>query len=277
MNAAIKFNIEHRVLDAGQIMDEFPQFILNCNERAYFENEMGLLRPETCVDTHLAMAGRLGSTLRLNERVMRVEDSGSGIHVVTDKATYSARTAIVSAGPWVNDFAAGVPDGLFKVYRQVLYWFDVSDVHENFVPGRFPTFIWEFGRWKDDYFYGFPAINGPHGGLKIAAEDYLSTTPPEEADREVSAHETAAMFDRYVAGHLNGVRETCVGSAVCLYTVTPNSNFVIDRLSEDVILASPCSGHGFKHSAAIGESLAELALTGKSTIDISPFALSKFQ
>ena len=115
------------------------------------------------------------------------------------------------------------------------------------------------------------AIGGRGGGLKVASEEYEDTTLPDNADREVSASESLKMFDAYVSGKLRGIGERCVKSAVCLYTVTPDSNFVIDRVSENVIVASPCSGHGFKHSAAIGETLAELALTGRSTIDTAPF------
>jgi sarcosine oxidase len=277
INAAVKFGIEHRVLDARQIADEFPQFILAGDERGYFENEAGFLRPEECVETQLALARKHGARLMLNERVTRIDETSAGVSVVTDKGTYSAAKAIISAGPWVNELVSGLPAGLFRIYRQVLYWFDVSGAYENYAVGKFPIFIWHFGRWQDDYFYGFPAIGGRTGGLKIATEEFASTTSPDAVEREVSADESAAIFRNYVRGHLDSVGETCVRSAVCLYTVTPNSNFVIDGLSENILLASPCSGHGFKHSAAIGETLAELALTGKSTIDVSPFALSRFE
>lgn len=277
INAAIKFGITHQVLNSREISDLFPQFALTGNERGYFENEAGFLRPESCVKTQLILAEKLGARLRLDERVVRINDGGAGVEVVTDKSTYSATTAIVSAGPWVNELIDNVPAGLFKIYRQVLHWFDVSRVYEQYALGSFPIFIWEFGRWKDDYSYGFPAIDGESGGLKIATEKYFSTTAPDSTDRNVTSSECAEMFDNYVAGKLNGIGERCIKSVVCLYTVTPNSNFVIDRVSENVLLASPCSGHGFKHSAAIGETLAELALSGTSTIDISPFAVSQFE
>jgi sarcosine oxidase len=183
---------------------------------------------------------------------------------------------IVSAGPWLSEFIQSVPPGLFKVYRQVLYWFGVSTSHSRYAVGKFPIFIWSFGRWRDDYVYGFPAVDGTNGGLKVASESYELATSPDVVDREVPIVESSKMFDTYVNGKLRGVDGHCVKSAVCLYTVTPNSNFVIDRLDENVILASPCSGHGFKHSAAIGETLAEMALTGRSTIDIAPFSMDQF-
>jgi len=274
ISAAEEFGIKHRVLKADEIAAEFPQFVLDGNELGYFEDAAGFLRPERCVTAQLSLAEKLGATIRLDERVSRVENDGSGVKVTTDIGTYSAATALISAGPWVSDFVEGTAAGLFKVYRQVLYWFDVSATYEQYALGNFPIFIWSFGRFADDYVYGFPAIDGPDGGLKLASEEYETTTSPEQVDRSVSGEEAARVFAAYVSGKLAGVGQRCVRSAVCLYTSTPDSNFVIDWVDENVLLASPCSGHGFKHSAAIGETLAELALTRTSKIDTSLFAIA---
>ena len=273
--AAANFGIRHRVLNAQQINEEFPQFVLNGDEIGYHEDEAGFLRPERCVATQLSLAETHGAKVRRNERVTRVEPTGNGVRVVTDVGEYHAGKAIVSAGPWVSEFADGVPEGLFKIYRQVLHWFDVSSAYEQYKSGEFPIFIWNFGRWENDFIYGFPAVDGRDGGLKIASEDFAVTTSPDEVNREVAPEESKRLFDDYVALRLKGVGAKSVKAVVCLYTQTPNSNFVIDWLSENVLVASPCSGHGFKHSAAIGGTLAELALTGKSTIDTSPFRLAK--
>jgi sarcosine oxidase len=275
IGAASKFGIKHRVLSAADIADEFPQFSLNGSEVGYFEDEAGFLRPERCVATQLNLAKKLGAKIRLNERVTRVEQNGDGVKVITDIGEYYADKVIISAGPWVNEFVEGVPQRLFKIYRQVLHWFDVSQDYERHKLGEFPIFIWSFGRFAGDFVYGFPAIDGRDGGLKIASEEFEITTTPEQVDRDVSADESAGIFKNYVFGKLNGLGEKCVRSAVCLYTQTPDSNFVIDWMDENMLLASPCSGHGFKHSAAIGETLAELALTGKSSIVISPFSINR--
>ena len=271
--AATKFGIKHRLLTSTEIADEFPQFVLEGSEKGYFEDSAGFLRPERCVAAQLSLAEKYGAQLRLNERVLSVERDGTDVRVVTDLAEYSAAKVIVSAGPWVHEFVHGAPADLFKIYRQVLFWFDVSAAYEQYALESFPIFIWSFGRYPGDFFYGFPAIDGRDGGLKIASEEYHVTTPPEQVDRTVTTGETADIFKNYVSGRLRGVGETCVRSAVCLYTVTPDSNFVIDWMDDNVLLASPCSGHGFKHSAAIGETLAELVLSGRSTIDISPFSI----
>ncbi len=274
--AAEKFGITHRVLDAREIAAEFPQFVLDGSERGYFEDEAGFLRPELGVARQLEDAGKLGADLRLNERVLNVEKDGAGVKVTTDKESYLAATAIISAGPWVSELIPPASD-MFKVYRQVLYWFDVSSAYEQYVLGKFPIFIWSFGRFDGDFVYGFPAINGREGGLKVASEVFHATTTPDQAERDVTDDEAASVFSNYVSGKIAGVGKRCVRSAVCLYTSTPDSNFVIDWMDENVLLASPCSGHGFKHSAAIGETLAELVLTRTSAIDISPFSLYSSQ
>ena len=272
--AAVKFGIKHRVLDAREIRDAFPQFSLSGSEVGYFEHAAGFLRPERCVASQLELARRFGAMLRLNERVTRVEQEGTRVRVVTEMGDYNAARVIVSAGPWVNEFAGTSVPGLFRIYRQVLHWFDISGAYETYKLGEFPIFIWSYGRWPGDFVYGFPAIDGRDGGLKLASEEFQITTSPEQVDRNVRVEESASIFKNYVSGKLAGVGDRRVRSAVCLYTSTPDSNFVIDWMAENMLLASPCSGHGFKHSAAIGETLAELALTGKSTIEISPFRIN---
>ena len=273
IDAAKQFGIEHRVLTADEIESEFPQFGLAGDELGYFENEAGFLRPEACVATQLDLAESLGADIHRNERVLRIEDTHGSVKVVTDRGQYESAKAIVTAGPWVKELAPNVPASMFAVSRQVLHWFDVSEAYDQYRPENFPIFIWNFGRWRDDYFYGFPAVAGPAGGLKVATEDYQATCLPDDVDRDVSRDESSNIFGQYLSGRLKGVGDACIKSSTCLYTVTPDSNFVIDWIAENVLLASPCSGHGFKHSAAIGETLAELTLTGSSSIDTRPFRL----
>lgn len=277
INAARKFGISHKILSAGEIAYQFPQFGLDGNETAYYEAEAGFLRPEAAVKSQLDLARKFGAKINLNERVLRIAQESGSVTVTSDKAQYSAAKVIISAGPWVNEFAGESLQGTFKIYRQVLHWFDVSAAFDEYSTSNFPIFIWEFGRWKDDFFYGFPAIDGVSGGLKVATETFDATVLPDEAERTVSDEESLAIYNRYVKERLKGIGPKCVKAVTCLYTMTPDSGFVIDRLDENMILASPCSGHGFKHSAAIGETLAEMAIDGYSKIDISAFAINRFQ
>ncbi|MGH7852417.1 MAG: FAD-dependent oxidoreductase [Candidatus Binatia bacterium] len=106
-----------------------------------------------------------------------------------------------------------------------------------------------------------------------------SVPDPDHAQRAVGTEEEQSMYRNHVQGRLPGISDRCETAASCLYTATPDSNFVIDVHPENdrIIIASPCSGHGFKHAAAIGEALAEQVIDRKSKIDISSFSLKRFK
>lgn len=279
ISTAKQFGIKHRALTAAEISRDFPQFNLSGNEIGYFEDEMGFLRPEKCVSSQLELAEKHGAEIHRNEQVMEIKTFDSHVQIITDKGVYQAEKIILSVGSWINKFAGITKHDWFKIYRQTFFWFDIADSYESFKSENFPTFIWEFGRWDNDFVYGFPAINGKNEGLKIATETYPQTVDPDDVNREVTEKEIADVFERYVENKIFGISPNIIKTATCLYTIAPQSRFVIDKLPENerIIVASPCSGHGFKHSAAIGESLAELAIFGKSTINLSPFSLDRFE
>lgn len=272
--AAERFGIPHEVLGADEIAARYPQFRLAGNERGYFEPGAGLVRPEACVEAQLRLAQRHGATIRTGETVRKVVPNGAGVRVKTDRAVYEAGRAILAAGAW-NAALAGAATRL-TVHRQVLFWFEVEDP-AAFEPERFPVFIWMHGDRAEDWFYGFPLLPGATG-VKLASETF--TDPQDDPDairREIGPGEAEALYRGHVEGRLRGIGPVCLRAATCLYTATPDHHFLIDRdpESETVLLVSACSGHGFKHSAAIGEAAAELALTGRSTLDLSAFGLAR--
>ena len=276
---AERYGIAHQLLNADDINKRFSQFKLQGHERGYFEENAGYLRPELCIEAQLQLAQRYGARLSLDEKVIEFS-AGSQERVVvkTNKATYEADKAILAAGAWIGQLLGERYAQYFTIYRQVLYWFDVEGPISRFEAPNFPIWIWEFGLDFEDLMYGFPAINGAHGGVKIASEQYRTSTDPVSVSRQVSGQEIENIYKRYVQSHFKGLSERCVKVVTCLYTVTPDHRFVIDEHPDypQVIIASPCSGHGFKHSAAIGEVLAQLVIQGRSEIDISPFSFRRF-
>ncbi len=274
--AAKRFDSAHELLDAAAIRRRFPQFAVRDNESGYYEPDAGYLRPEACVRAQLTLARRLGAQLHVDERVEGVSQAGDLVTVRTVRGEYHARHAIVAAGAWVARFLPVAYARHFAVTRQVLYWFEVGAPLERFVAPAFPVFIWELQE-RRHVIYGFPAVDGPAGGLKIATEQYAAASDATSMVRDVSEAEKHAMHDRLVAPYLPGVGPACLKAAACMYTATPDFHFVIDRMPgmPGVIVASPCSGHGFKHSAAVGEALAELTLDGSSRIDLTPFGWSR--
>ena len=273
INAAKEFGIQHQQLSTAEIRERYPQFRLTADEVAYFEPGAGFLRPEACVETQIAEAKKLGAKVFTNETVLQVKSSGGTVEVTTDKATYSATKAILTAGPWITKFLPPEYSGHFRVYRQTLCWFALQQNFERYSAERFPVFIWITGNRVQDMLYGFPAIDGPEGGLKVATERYESTVDPNAVPRDVSDESVAKMFSEYIAPRLPDVSGQCLRRTTCLYTVTPDAKFVIDYAdaSRNILFASACSGHGFKHSPAVGEALAQRALDLPATLDLSAF------
>ena len=271
--AARAHSIAHELLDASQIRTRFPQFNIRDDEIGYFEAEAGFVRPEACIDAQLSLATKHGAEIRTGETILGFEPGADSVTVKTDRDVHRADRLIVAAGAWLPKLLGGDFAKLLKVYRQVLSWFAV-DGAAAYEPERFPVFIWELPD-SPQAIYGFPAIDG---GLKVATEQYTATTSPELVDRSVSMREIDHMHRNYVAPFLEGVTSRCIKAKACLYTVTPDAGFILDTLpsSERVIVASCCSGHGFKHSAAIGEVLADKAENRAASLDLSPFRLARF-
>ena len=272
--AAEADGVPHELLDAAGIRRRFPQFRVADNDRGYYEPDAGFLRVDPCIRGQLQLARQFGAVIITSEKVIAVVPSGDRVVVETDRTAYRARHAILSVGAWAPDFVDANTAPLFRVFRQAVHWFDLDGPIADFEPGRFPVFIWE-GAGKA--IYGFPAVDGARGGSKIATERYDATTT---ADSPASNAEDAAEMHRaLIAGNISGVGARCLRSETCLYTVTPDAGFVIDRHPEmeNVIFVSACSGHAFKHSAAIGEALAQWLVDGKSRLDLNPFRLARFR
>jgi len=276
IRSALKFGIDHEVLETKEIRTRFPQFNLAGDERGYYEPMMGFLRPELCIESQLGMAVNLGAEIHRNEKVLEFSPTSNDVRIRTSAGEYEVGQIVVSAGSWV---ASLLPEfaSLFKVQRQVLYWFALEDSIDSFLPGRFPVFIWGFGPHYNHFVYGFPAIEGVEGGIKVATEQHVVETSAETVDRTVKQDEVDEMYRRYVRNRLPGVGSRCVNAVVCLYTSLPDGGFIIDFHPQysNVVVVSPCSGHGFKHSAAIGEAVAELVVHGQSTVDLSAFRFSR--
>ena len=255
--AARRFGIGHELLDAKAIRHRFPPFAVRDDEFGYYEPGAGFLRPEACIAAQLALAARHGAQVHCGERVLGFEERGGVVRLRSDAGEYEAGRLVVAAGPWLPGLLGETWTGRFAVRRQVLFWFAIDGPAEPFLPGRFPVFIWELAGQAQPI-YGFPAIDGAAGGVKVASEQHETMTTPDAMRREVAPDEWRTMFERQVRPFLPGLRAHCVKSAACLYTMTADFHFVIAPHPgfPAITIASPCSGHGFKHSAALGEALA---------------------
>jgi sarcosine oxidase len=268
VEAARTHRVEHEVLSADQLRERYPMLIVSDDQRGYFEAEGGYLRPERVVESQLALAERCGVDLHYNETIESFVSDGRSVTVTTDRDQYSADELVVAAGPWIKQVVPEYAD-TFELQRLTLFWFGMEDSSAYEQYRDMPRLGWAY----DSGAYAFPAIDGPAGGIKIASEEHIVIASPEAIDRHVSSDEIERFYQTNVENRLRHVGRACLRSATCMYTMTPDSRFLIDFHPEhdNVIVASPCSGHGFKHSAAIGEVVMHLVTTGQSELDISTF------
>ena len=276
VDLARRYEIAHEHLNAAEVRQRHPVIQLGDHFHAYYEPTGGVVDPEGAIRAQLGLARTLGAEIRPNERVLSINHTIDGVTVVTDQGRYQADNAIVSAGAWVNSFLPTQTQTSFGIYRQVMYWFEADDL-EQFSVDRFPFLLW-IDTTKEDYFGAFPVAPGHQQAVKLLTEQYIESCDPDTVQREITQAEIDAFADRFIPRNLLGLSKRCIAAKACLYTVTPDEHFVIDQHpdSDRILIVSPCSGHGFKHSAAIGESVAQRTLEGASQIDLSAFSFARF-
>jgi sarcosine oxidase len=238
--------------------------------RAIFEARAGYLLVEACVRAHAEQAARLGAQLRVGESIVGWHVEGSGVVVQTDRGQYSADRLIVAVGAWAGQLLGdlGVP---FEVRRKLLYWF--ADGDDTYRADRgCPAFLYDL---PQGCFYGVPQIDSL--GVKVAQHTGGAVVDdPLAVDRGPDAVDQRAVSE-FVAEFLPGVRPQATSQAVCMYTMTPDAHFVVDRHPEhpQVVFAAGLSGHGFKFTSVLGEALSELALDGRSRLPIEFLSLDR--
>ncbi|MEV4705232.1 N-methyl-L-tryptophan oxidase [Actinoplanes sp. NPDC049316] len=268
--SAEQWGLEHEILDAAELRRRFPAMNPRDDEVALYESRAGFVRPELTVTAHLGLAARHGADLHFHEPVTRWEPTADGgVRVDTEAGTYTAGRLVVTPGPWAPQVLAdlGLP---LVIERQVMYWFQPTAGVGPLLPERFPVYIWEDRHGSQ--VYGFPAVDGPAGGAKIAFFRRGLPTTPETVDREIHPDEIDTMAVRARA-HLPDLPGHLVSAATCLYSTTPDEHFVIAGHpgSAAVTVACGFSGHGFKFVPVVGEILADLALTGTTRHPIGLF------
>ena len=281
ISAAKKYHIPHEILEASKLRNKFPQFNVQDDDIGFYEFNAGFLRPEKCVTAQLLLAQQYGAHIHQNEIIENFEEINENcIRVKTNQGEYQTKKLIITAGAWLPNILEETYVKLFTVTRQVLFWFDIQNSFESFSQGHFPVFIYKPNpSSRIGGIYGFPAIDGMHGGIKIARGQYGEATNVNTVNRQASEEEINLMYEQCIAPYLPKISHQCIKAVTCLYTNTFDENFIIDTHPNHpaVLIVSPCSGHGFKYSAAIGEIVAELIIGGKSTLDISGFKLGRFK
>lgn len=269
-------NLPHDKLHADEIQHRFPAFRCDAGDIGVYERDAGFLRPERCIAAMMAQAQKRGTVIRSGERVMRWRAEINGVSVETDRSKYSARSLVITAGPWLPIVCAdlGLP---LRVERQVQTWYTPT-VPANFAVGRLPSFI-HFT--SDRAYYGIPIDNAAPApfdrAVKIARHHGGEISTADAVRRDVSADDEADVRG-YIRRHMPDANGPLAGAKVCLYTNTPDENFIIDRHPDhaNVWLAGGFSGHGFKFAPVVGEILADFVTNGHTAHPVGLFSIARF-
>ena len=273
LRSAREHNLPHEVLTPAQVHERFPAFEPESQLVAVLDPRAGYLDPDACNAAHLQAARAAGAEVRFNEPVTEWIADGDAVTVRTRAATYVASRLVIAGGGWTPGLAPDLRLPL-QVERQSVFWFEPGETTKSYESDRFPIYAYEYK--LGHICYGFPRLAR---GVKASIMHSGKVEPvPESVDRAVKPEEVNPLRDalRRVLPHL---ADAPVGrSGVCLFTNTPDHDFIIDFHPRypRVLISSPCSGHGFKFASAIGELQADLLTTGKSRFDVSPFRLDRW-
>lgn len=249
----------------------FPQFSLPSNYEVIFEPDAGFLTPERSILLYVQQAIEKGAVIRGKEKVSSWNKVGGEINVRSDKGSYTCKKLVICAGPWAGQLIPGFASKL-SVSRQLIAWVNPKE-KSSFALGNFPCWLMDDHTVKGMY-YGFPVLpvgkfGGPIG-LKVALHYPGKTSQPDAIDRSINEDETEELIQAIRRILPNGYQSTFT-LKTCLYTNTPDENFVLDHLpgyDQDVVIAAGFSGHGFKFASVVGEIMADLAMKGSTSLPI---------
>lgn len=249
----------------------FPQINIRSSFETWYEPQAGFVTPERAVRAFADQAVRMGADIRTGEVVKRWQKDGEGVVVETEGGVYRGDRLILTAGAWTSRLVPALSNSL-TVTRQTLVWLNPRDP-ASFALGNFPC--WFVVDPDEGMFYGFPVLpfegfGGPLG-LKLASHRRGMPIDPGGDDRRVSAAEVERVV-RFASRYLPDAGNEVIASRTCLYTYSPDENFIIDHLpghEGSVVVACGFSGHGFKFVPAVGEILCDLAMKGRTRLDIT--------
>jgi sarcosine oxidase len=261
--------VSYERLDAREIMRRWPQWRLTDDMHGLYQEQSGIAMAARGNAAHVRMARAHGATLLERTPVEAIRPAGGEVEVRTADATYRCQHLVVSAGAWSNRMLASVGRELplTVTKEQVTYFASPRPV--DFQPDRFPIWIW----MDDPCFYGFPVFGeaGPKAGQDAGGQETSAEGRTFEPDREALDRTV-----RFLEKHLPGVVGPIIYTKTCLYTLTPDRDFVLDVLPEHPEIAVAIGGgHGFKFASLVGRILADLSIDGHSARDLSPFRIAR--
>ena len=273
LRSAAEHKLSHALLSPEEVRERFPAFRLARGLVAVLDPRAGFLDPEACTRAHLKLAQDAGAAVHFNEPLLDWNISGETVRVTTASGAYTADRLVLAAGPWTSGLVPDLELPL-TIERQAVFWLDPGADATVYDRGQFPIYAYEY--IAGNICYGFPRL--PRGVKASVMHAGETVRHPEKVHRKVGKSEVnplrAALRPILPELAESPVRE----SDVCLFTNTPDHDFIIDfhPFFPQVLISSPCSGHGFKFASAIGELHADLLTKGKTDFDLSPFRIGRW-
>jgi sarcosine oxidase len=273
LRSATEHDLPHSILSPIEVRERFPAFQLAEDLVAVLDPRAGFLDPEACNRAHIKAALESRAEARFNEPVIDWIADGDGVRVTTASGAYTADRLVLSGGAWNRGLIPDLELPL-TIERQAVFWLDPERDRPHYELGRFPIYAYEYR--EGNICYGFPRL--PRGVKASVMHGGELALAPESVNRTVDDAEVnplrAALRPILPALSEAPVRE----SDVCLFTNTPDHDFIIDfhPFFPQVLISSPCSGHGFKFASAIGEIQADLLTKGKTDYDLRPFRIGRW-
>lgn len=252
---------EHSVKECQTL---FEGFVVPEGYEAISEPTAGYLEVEKCIQTYCRAAQGRGAQLVFETKALSWKNSSSGFEVETDQGHFTSRFGVFTAGPWTGDVLKSLALPL-KVHRVPQFWFE-SQGKANRI-----SFAYDM---PYGFMYGFPEIVGLN---KVAAHTPLEISHPSTVNRNISSQDLSPTVD-FVKAQLGFLKSEVKKASVCLYTMTPDQNFILDTLPDhpNCALAAGFSGHGFKFASVVGEILTQLLLKDRAGCDIDFLKLKRF-
>jgi len=269
MRSIRAYDLEHELLDEDELSARYPAHRIAAEEVGIREAQGGLVRPERGILAAVARAEELGARVHRGVKIDRIELEPDGVRLTAKEFTCKARHAVISVGSWLGTLLPELKVPL-RVTRQIPGWYPVERP-KLFAPDRFPVFIRDLGGLdglggsitEDSSFYGFPTLDGKTIKASIHREGPL--TDPDRLDRTVTPDDILQVKE-CIELFLHGVATDPVQTQVCMYTNTPDHDFLIGSPAgmPQLTVLGGFSGHGFKFAPIIGDVGADLATRGET-------------
>ncbi len=264
--SAEQHGLAHEILACNEVVRRYPCLRPQPDMVAVYEPEAGVLFPEPCVRAHLDLARSHGAQILDYEPLLGWKADATGVSVKTGRATYEADRLLITAGAWTSALLPDLQPPL-TVERQVQLWFEPIRSRANFSAANCPVHLWQFD--SHELAYWIPDLGD---GVKVARHHGGAPASPDHLNDDVDAREIAdarTLIRRFFPD----ADGTLCSAAACRYTNTPDGHFWLDThpAHGNVVIASPCSGHGFKFASALGEILADLTTDRAPSFDLSLF------